>query len=135
MIMKKDIENINDIKLLIDTFYEKVKADKIIGYIFNDIAKVNWEKHLPVMYRFWENTLFFTGSYSGNPMIVHEKMHKQVGFTAKHFEQWVKLFITTVDELFEGEKAELAKQRATSIATLMQVKIIHAYNPASPGND
>ena len=46
--MKKDIENRGDIILLINTFYEKVKRDEVIGYIFNDVAKVNWEKHLPV---------------------------------------------------------------------------------------
>lgn len=131
--MKKDIENIDDIKLLVNSFYDKVKADKTIGYIFNDIAKVNWEKHLPVMYNFWENVLFFTGSYSGNPMIAHEKMHKAVGFTTTHFEQWIKLFTSTVDELFSGDKAELAKQRAISIATVMQIKIVHAHSTISIG--
>jgi hemoglobin len=123
--MKKDIENIDDIKLLVNTFYDKVKADKIIGYIFNDIAKVNWEKHLPVMYDFWENVIFFTGSYTGNPMTAHVKMHNVVHFTTDHFERWIKLFTSTVDELFEGDKAELVKQRAISIATVMQLKILH----------
>jgi len=125
--MKKDIENIEDIKLLINSFYDKVKADKTIGYIFNDIAKVNWEKHLPVMYNFWENVIFFTGSYNGNPMTTHVRMHNVVHFTTDHFERWIKLFTSTVDELFEGEKAELAKQRAISIATVMQLKILHDY--------
>ncbi len=59
--MKKDIENRKDIELLVRSFYDKVKADDTIGYIFNDIAKVNWEKHLPVMFDFWENVLFYTG--------------------------------------------------------------------------
>lgn len=57
--MKKDIENRNDVQLLIDSFYEKVKADKVIGYIFNDIAKVDWGKHLPVMYDFWGGCFIF----------------------------------------------------------------------------
>jgi hemoglobin len=123
--MKKDIENIEDIKFLINSFYDKVKADTTIGYIFNDIVKVNWEKHLPVMYNFWENVIFFTGSYSGNPMTAHVKMHSVVNFTSEHFERWLKLFTGTVDELFAGDKAELAKQRAISIATVMQLKILH----------
>jgi len=127
--MKKEIENIEDVKLLVNTFYDRVKADAVIGYIFNDIAKVNWEKHLPVMYNFWENILFFTGSYSGNPMTAHVKMHSVVNFAPEHFERWLKLFTSTVDDLFEGEKAELAKQRAISIATVMQLKILHEHNP------
>jgi hemoglobin len=124
--MKKDIENRNDVELLIITFYEKVKADESIGYIFNDIAKVNWPKHLPVMFAFWENVLFNTGAYNGNPMIVHQHLNRVVPLTKPHFKQWEKLFTETVDELFDGDNAILAKQRALSISTLMQVKIITA---------
>lgn len=125
--MKKDIENTEDIKLLINSFYDRVKADETIGYIFNDIAQVNWEVHLPVMYSFWEHVIFFTGSYNGNPMAAHIKMDSVVHFTAAHFEQWLKLFTATADALFAGDKTELAKQRAMSIATMMQLKILHAH--------
>jgi len=99
----------------------------VIGYIFNDLAKVNWEKHLPVMFDFWENTLFFTGTYSGNPMKSHQRLHQLYTLNEKHFAQWVQLFIATVNELFEGAKAELAKQRAISISTVMRIKIIQDY--------
>lgn len=122
--MKKDIENKKDIQLLVNSFYEKVKADPVIGYIFNDIVKVNWERHLPVMYDFWENSLFFTGNYSGNPLESHKRLHKLAPLNAKHFDQWNKLFCLTVDELFEGAKASLAKQRAYSISTVMKIKIV-----------
>jgi hemoglobin len=127
--MKHDIENRDDVKFLINTFYDKVKKDETIGYIFNDIAKVNWDYHLPIMYNFWESILFFTGTYTGNPMKAHEKIHPVVNFTAEHFSVWLKLFTSTVDELFEGEKAELAKQRAISIATVMQLKLLHEHAP------
>jgi hemoglobin len=123
--LKHDIENTNDVRLLINTFYNKVKLNDKIGYIFNDIAKVNWEKHLPVMYDFWEDVLFFTGKYKGNPVTAHQHVHSLANFTKEHFEVWLKIFTSTVDELFEGEKAELAKQRAISIATVMQLKLLH----------
>ncbi|HTS44426.1 MAG TPA: group III truncated hemoglobin [Puia sp.] len=121
--MKKDIETKADIELLVNNFYEKVKADPVIGYIFTDVAKVNWEKHLPVMYQFWENTLFYTGGYAGNPMTVHRRLHNMTPLKPEHFQQWIKLFSQTVDELFSGEKASLAKERAVSISSLMQIKI------------
>jgi len=124
--MKKDIENRQDIQLLVNSFYEKVKQDPEIGFIFNDIVKVNWEKHLPLMYDFWENTLFYTGGYTGNPMEMHQRLHQLVPLTAEHFKRWTHLFTSTVDELFNGEKALLAKQRAISISTLMQIKIIQS---------
>ncbi|OIR02909.1 group 3 truncated hemoglobin ctb [mine drainage metagenome] len=123
--MKKDIENREDIKLIVDRFYDKVKADEVIGFIFNDIAKVNWEKHLPVMYDFWENAIFYSGTYSGNPMNLHNHLHHIRPLSSKHFDQWNKLFNETVDEHFNGEKAKLIKQRALSISTVMQQKIFH----------
>jgi hemoglobin len=109
---------------LVNRFYDKAKADAVIGFIFNDIVKVHWEHHLPIMYDFWENTLFYTGGYTGNPMQIHQRLNQVVPLTAEHFKEWLHLFTTTVDELFEGEKAELAKQRAMSISTIMQLKII-----------
>ncbi len=128
--MKKDIETVQDIQLLVNSFYNKVKADTTIGFIFTDVVKVNWEKHLPVMYSFWENALFYTGTYEGNPMQIHKNLHKIAPLSAEHFKQWLHLFNTSVDELFAGKTATLAKQRALSIATAMQVKIISAHPEA-----
>jgi len=121
--MKKDIENRQDIELLIKQFYNKVITDDIIGYIFNDVAKVNWPTHLPIMYDFWESVIFYTGTYRGNPINLHRELNAKEPLTPLHFKQWLLLFTGTVDELFEGEKAELAKQRGISIATMLQVKI------------
>lgn len=128
--MKNDIESKKEIELLVDTFYIKVKADELIGYIFTDIAKVNWEKHLPVMYSFFENMLFYTGSYTGNPMELHKHINRLYPLTAEHFVRWNLLFTTTVDELFTGDKAELAKQRAKSISAVMQIKILNETSSA-----
>lgn len=122
--MQKDIETTKDIEILVDAFYAKVQADDLIGYIFTDIARVNWEKHLPVMYHFFENMLFYTGAYTGNPMELHKHISRLFPLTKAHFERWEQLFTQTVDELFAGEKASLAKQRALSISAVMQIKII-----------
>jgi len=122
--MKTDIQSREDIELLVKSFYDKVVKDDVIGYVFTDAIKVRWERHLPVMYDFWENTLFFTGTYDGNPMFIHKNIHRHTPLNTQHFERWVKLFTETVDLLFEGNKAELAKQRAISIATVMQLKIL-----------
>lgn len=121
--MKKDITGRVDIESAIRSFYDKVLADDTIGFIFTDVAKVNWEKHLPIMYDFWENVLFFTGKYTGDPMNVHRHLNSTIELKAEHFRRWTYLFNLTIDELFEGENAERAKQRALSIATIMQVKL------------
>lgn len=122
--MKHDIRTTQDIELLVNTFYAKVKSDSVIGYIFNDVRKVNWDTHLPVMYQFWDNAIFYSGGYYGNPLKMHQSLHSSVNLKPEHFERWTNLFIQTVDELFEGEKAEVAKQRAISIATVMELKIL-----------
>ncbi len=122
--MKKDIASRKDIEILVDEFYSKIRKDEQIGFIFSDIAKVNWEKHLPIMYDFFENMLFYTGGYTGNPMESHKHLNRMFPLTPEHFAQWGYLFDKTVDELFAGTTAELAKQRAKSIATVMQIKIL-----------
>ncbi|MEO8770925.1 MAG: group III truncated hemoglobin [Ferruginibacter sp.] len=122
--MKKDIESRIDIESMVNEFYDKVKKDLVIGYIFNDVVKVNWESHLPRMYDFWENTILYTGKYEGNPMELHKHIQTLTPLTAEHFAEWNRLFIETVDGMFEGTNATLAKQRALSISTVMQLKIL-----------
>lgn len=127
--MKTDIENKEQVKILVDAFYEKVRSDETIGYLFTDVARVNWEKHLPVMYAFWENILLMNGAFSGNPMVKHIQLHRLSPLTKEHFNRWIELFNQTVDEYFEGANADRIKQKAYSIATVMQVRI------DNPGNN
>ena len=124
--MKHDIQNHADIKQMVDHFYAKVLKDDTLAYIFNDVAKVNWEQHMPVMYAFWSSLLLDEKSYVGNPMIKHIALSKRTPMTQKEFTAWLTLFKETVDELFEGEVDHEAKSRAEQIAILMQHKIEHA---------
>lgn len=119
----KDINTRRDVELLVDTFYKKVLKDDIIGFIFNDVVRLDWNRHIPLMYNFWETTLFQKTSYKGNPIQVHIEVDKKIELTKIHFERWLFLFSNTIDELFTGNIAELAKTRAHSIATVMQIKI------------
>ncbi|HMR89061.1 MAG TPA: group III truncated hemoglobin [Saprospiraceae bacterium] len=121
--MKPDISQRKDIELLINTFYEKVKTNAVIGYIFSDVAKVDWVSHMPVMYSFWASVLLNEQSYTGNAMTPHIALSKLVLLSQKEFDEWLLLFNSTVDLLFEGEKADEAKFRAENIARLMMHKI------------
>lgn len=118
-----DIQSREEIKLLINSFYNKVKKDDTIGFIFNDIAKINWEQHLPVMYDFWETLLLDAASYRKNAMEVHYTLNRKSPLGETHFNRWLQLFSETVDELFSGEIATMAKTKARSIASLMQFKM------------
>lgn len=121
--MKKDIENKDDVILLVNTFYKSVQENKILGYIFNDIAQINWNEHLPKMYSFWASILLGEHSFSGNPMEKHIALSKITLMTETEFSEWLLLFTKTVNDLFEGEIANEAKIRAGNIARLMLHKI------------
>jgi hemoglobin len=121
--MKNDIKNRKDIELLVNTFYEKVNQNPLLGPIFNDVAKLDWSAHLPKMYDFWSGLLLGEHGFSGNPMRKHMELSKLTPMTETEFTAWMDLFGATVDELFEGEKAEEAKSRAGNIAKLMLYKI------------
>jgi len=118
-----DIITRKDIELLMEKFYDKVKKDDTIGPIFNDVAQVNWAHHIPIICDFWETLLLDSASYRKNAMEVHFSLNRKIPLEEKHFQVWLKLFTDTVDEYFGGEKAEMAKKKAKSIAALMQFKI------------
>jgi hemoglobin len=120
--MKPDIKLPEDVRLLVDTFYEKVKQDDLIGYIFNEVVRVDWPAHLPRMYAFWEFLLLGMDTFQGNPIEKHYEVHRMTPLRPEHFERWVQLFQSTVDELFEGHKADTAKFRAFAIAETWKTK-------------
>lgn len=120
---KKDIQNRDDLLQLVTRFYEKLLADTSINYLFTDIANIDLQHHLPVLVDFWEAILFQSDTYRKNAMQPHLDLHRKSPLQKHHFETWLRYFKASVDELFEGEKAFQAKERATSIATVMQIKI------------
>jgi hemoglobin len=122
-ITMKDIENRADIELLIDAFYDKVKKDDKIGFIFNDIIGADWSHHLPVMYLFWNMVLFSGAGYAGNPTRKHLEIDKQIRLEKPHFDRWLQLWNGTVDQLYAGEMAEMAKNKAMLMANLISIKI------------
>jgi hemoglobin len=121
--MKADISSREDIEKMIIHFYEKVKPDPVIGFIFTTVVKIDWEHHIPVIVDFWETILLDNPVYKKNAMEIHFKLDKKIPLQKLHFETWLSLFNSTVDELFEGKLAALAKTRAKSIAAVMQLKM------------
>jgi hemoglobin len=122
---KKDIETREDIEHLLTAFYTKVFKDKLISHFFIEVVPLHLEHHIPVIADFWEALLFNKHSYRKNVMEVHQHINALSPIKKEHLDQWLLLFRETLDDLFAGEKTELAKQRAVSIATLMDIKMNH----------
>ncbi len=124
---KQEILNIEDIKLLVDSFYSRIREDELLSGTFNSVIQDRWPVHLEKMYRFWQTILLGEHTYFGSPFLPHA--HLPVD--KKHFDHWIELFNSTIDELFSGAKAEEAKWRAAKMAEMFQSKIqYYKDNPA-----
>lgn len=121
--MKPDIKNRRDIENVVHLFYQKIKSDKLLSHYFTEVVPVNWEKHLPLMCSFWENVLFFTGEYSGNPLVTHQEVNAKHTTANEDFKRWLKLFKQTIDAHYKGENAKRMKDHARKIAEVMQSRI------------
>lgn len=127
--MMKDIGTMDDIRLLVDSFYGKIRSDELLAEIFNGKIKDQWPKHLERMCLFWQTVLLNEHTYQGSPFVPHAKLTVD----QKHFQRWVKLFENTVDELFKGENATKAKWQGERMAEMFHSKIeFYKNNLASP---
>ncbi len=113
---RPDIQTQQDVRLLVESFYQKVNKDPLLSPIFNDLVQVNWQEHLPTMYQFWESLLFRSNIYRGQPW----PKHAVLPVNPAHFARWLALFKETVDQHFAGPKAIEAKNLAASIADTFQ---------------
>ncbi|NGM65051.1 group III truncated hemoglobin [Sphingobacterium sp. SGR-19] len=119
--IKADIQTLDDVKLMVNTFYGRVQEDHLIGPIFNTKLEGHWPEHLEKMYSFWQTILLDEYTYQGRPF----PPHAQLPIEAEHFDRWLQLFDKTVDDLFAGPVAEEAKSRGRKMAALFQVKLDH----------
>ncbi len=114
-----DIQNDEDISTLVHSFYAKVEEDERLGPIFNEVANVDWDEHLPKMVDFWSKMIFRTKRYKGSPF----REHLPLPIERDDFGRWVGLFTDTVDEHFEGNRADYAKELAVNIANSFSTRM------------
>jgi hemoglobin len=130
---RHDIESREDCERLVRAFYGKALEDPIIGWLFVDIAKLDLEAHVPRITSFWETVLLGAQAYSGGAFRPHVALHMKARLRAGHFERWLALWRATVDELFEGERAELAKEHALRVARAFHGRLAAMPEPEDPG--
>lgn len=119
----RDLQNRDDLLFFVREFYKKLIPDPVVGHFFTEVIDLDLEAHLPLLVDFWDNILFDQPGYRNNPMKIHLDLHQKSPMKAPHFERWLEHFNQTMDVHFQGPKAELAKQRAYSIALVMQIKV------------
>jgi dephospho-CoA kinase len=113
---KRELNNREDIDFLVHSFYEQVLKDEMLSPFFQTL---DFGRHLPKMIDFWCFVLLGETGYSTN--VVEKHIHMPL--KAEHFERWLHIFNRTLDEFFEGENVEIAKQRAFTIAWTTKSKM------------
>lgn len=111
-----DLSTRDDVYSLVSEFYRRAFDDELLGPIFIDVARLDLERHMPIMCDFWETVLFRAGLYHRNALALHVNLNEKVPLTAMHFDRWLELWVANVDEHYVGDKAELAKLQARRIA-------------------
>ena len=127
-----DIESRADCERLVRAFYGRALEDPIIGFIFVDVAKLDLEAHVPRIASFWETILLGARSYGGGVFAPHARLHAKVELREGHFARWLYLWDDTVDELFAGERAELAKAHAHRVGQAFLRRLQYVSSSAGP---
>jgi hemoglobin len=112
----RDIGTREDCERLVRAFYAEALNDPIIGYVFTDVANLDLEAHVPKITSFWETVLLGAHSYRSGAFAPHAALHIKAPLRGEHFERWLWLWHATVDALFAGARAELAKSHANRVA-------------------
>lgn len=81
---------------LVDVFYARVRADPVLGPIFNEAIGERWDAHLGKLSDFWSSVMLMTGRYKGAPMVVHAALPRA---EPEHFRRWLDLFGQTAGEV------------------------------------
>lgn len=107
------------IRTLVVTFYDRVRADPLLGAIFNRVID-DWDAHLDKLCNFWSSVTLMTGRYKGTPMQAHAALPD---ITPAHFERWLALFQLTATRTCPPEAAAVFVDRANRIAESLQMGI------------
>lgn len=117
------------ISLLVECFYARVRADALLGPIFEHAVNDRWEPHLARMKAFWASVALNAGTYSGQPVPVHQRLQ---GVSAGHFERWLALFRATLTGTAPSREAiDYFMLRAERIAASLQMAMFERSADAS----
>lgn len=114
----RTIESREEVEELVHQFYGRIRKDELLGPIFNaHISEAKWPLHLEMLTDFWESNLFGVRKFTGRPLQKHLQVDRNLNYSIvqEHFERWLQLWFSTIDYLFEGERAEQAKELSIRI--------------------
>ena len=108
------------IEQLVTHFYQKVQADELLGQVFNDVAQVNWDEHVPLLCQFWSSVMLKSNEYHGNAYQKHVLIKQLTSIKEEHFMRWLDLFKQEAINYLPKEAAEEIMQKALLIAASLK---------------
>jgi hemoglobin len=116
-----------NIRQLVDEFYARVRADSVLGPIFERAIPGDWQPHLEKMYAFWSSVMLTSGRYKGNPVVKHLAIP---GMTPELFTRWLALFDAACRDLFDDAESAAFRGKAERIAESLKLALF--YRPDRP---
>jgi hemoglobin len=125
------IEEVSEdaIRRLVDAFYAKIRADSVLGPIFERAIPGDWAGHLETMRAFWSSVMLTTGRYKGNPLAAHLRIE---ALTPQLFDQWLRLFDEACEDLFEDKVSEAFRTKAARIAESLKLGLFYRPERTKP---
>ena len=117
---------------MVRRFYQDVAQDDLLGPIFNDVAAVDWNEHLPKLTAFWCRALLGMAGYEGNPYREHSLINDRHPFTQAHFDRWLELFHDTIELGWTGPNVDRALALAHNVAAVHGRQLIGHRNVVRP---
>jgi hemoglobin len=110
-----------NLRILVETFYDKVQRDEVIGPVFTNHIQ-DWEPHFAKMTRFWSSVMLANRSYKGDPLGAHRGVS---GIESHLFDHWLGLFEETVRELYEEELVDEFLTKARRIGDSLKLGLFY----------
>lgn len=117
---------------LVESFYARVRADDLIGPLFND-AIDDWPHHLGKLAAFWSAVMLTSGRYKGQPVPAHLKHKARI--TPEMFDRWLMLWRQTTDRLMAPADARALQDKADRIAESLGLALFFRLDGAGKGRD
>lgn len=118
---KSDITSAADITFLIETFYQRTLQNPELAFFLEPISRQ--AQHRNRVTDYWVSHLMRSGS-SMIPMkpLLDVVRSLDEPLERYHFEEWSRMWKATIDEFFEGEKANEAKEHGHYLSRFLYMK-------------
>ncbi len=121
-----DLDSPEQIAEMVRSFYATVSDDPLLGPVFNDVAQVDWDLHLPKLAAFWNRALLGIEGYQGNPFRQHAEVNAREPFRQEHFDRWLELFRANLARRWSGPNVERALALASRVAEVHAGQLVTA---------